>query len=155
MNIYVFGSPYTTARLLSNEERMKQIYATQRVMSAINNGNLSDPRVAQYKGHMQWIKYYMLSLNSYRHNHPTGQKLAFMYSEKADKIRPVFHDLDYFVYCEKLYAQKRDIDKYYDHNKQMFCPIPAKKAPKSGKISLLSRFVEKVKKFIDKMAERL
>lgn len=155
MNIYVFGSPYTTARLLSKEERMKQLYTAQRVMSAINNGDFSDPRVAQYKGHMQWIKYYRLCLISYRDTNPTGQKLAFIYSKKADKIRPVFHDLDYFVYCGNLFAQKMDIDKYYDHDKQMFCPIPDKTAPKSRKNSLLSRFVEKVKKFIDKMAERL
>lgn len=155
MNIYIFGSPYTTARLLSKEERLKQLNETHRVMQAINNGDFSDPLVAQYKDHMQWIKYYRLCLISYRDNNPTGQNLAFMYSEKADKIRPVFHDLDYFVYCDKLYAQNKAIDKYYDHEKQIFCRIPAKIAHKSGKISLLSRFVEKLKKFIDKTAERL
>lgn len=104
---------------------------------------------------MQWIKYYRLCLISYSDNYPTAQKLAFMYSEKADKIRPVFHDLDYFVYCDKLYAQNKDIDKFYDHDKKIFCPISAKTALKSGIISLLSRFVEKAKKFIDKTAERL
>lgn len=151
MNIYVFDSPYTTAWMLSNEERQKQVRDAQRVMSAINNGDFSDPRVAQYKGHMQWIKYYTLCLISY----PSSDKLAHMYSVKADKIRPVFHNRDYFIYCSKLFAQNKDIDKYYDHDKQTFCPIPAKTAPKSGKISLLSRFVEKVKRFIDKIAERL
>lgn len=46
MNIYVFGSPYNTARLLSKEERLKQLNETHRVMTAINNGDFSDPRVA-------------------------------------------------------------------------------------------------------------
>lgn len=151
MNIYVFGSPYTTAWKLSNEERQKQIHDAQRVMSYINSGDFSDPRVAQYKGHMKWIKYYVFCLLSF----PSSWTLALRYSNTADKIKPVFHDIDYFVYCEKLYSQNKDIDKYYDHDKQIFCPIPAKTAPKSGKILLLSRFVEKVKKFIDKTSERL
>lgn len=151
MNIYVFGSPYTTAWNLSNEERQKQIRDAQRVMSALNNGNFSDPRVAQYRGHMQWIKYYALCLISF----PSSWTLALRYSHKADKIRPVFHDQNYFDYCTEMYYQLKDIDKYYDHDKHMFFPIPDKTAPKSGKISLLSRFVEKVKKFIDKMSERL
>ena len=155
MNIYVFGSPYTTARLLSNEERMNHFCAARRVFTAIHNEDFSDPRVAQYKGHKQWIKHYILCLYAYRHDNPTAQKIASMYSDMADKRRPIFHDINYFSYCEELYALHKDIDKYYDHDKQMFYPISDKTAPKSGKISLLSRFVEKVKKFIDKTAERL
>lgn len=155
MNIYVLGSPYKTARLLSNEERMKHLCAAQRVMSAINKGDFSDPRVAQYKGHMQWIKYYMLCLNSYRHNHPTAQKIACMYSDMAYKIRPIFHTSEYFKLCDEYLGRNMDFNFYYDTETESIRFIPAKTAPKSGKFSLLSRFVEKVKKFIDKTAERL
>lgn len=141
MNIYAFDSPYTTAWILSNEERRKQVRDAQRVMSAINNGDFSDPRVAQYKGHMQWIKYYMLCLISYS----SLPELAKTYSDMADMIRPVFHNRDYFVYCSKMFAQNKDIDMYYDPDKQMFFSIPDKTAPKSGKISLLSRFCTRIK----------
>lgn len=155
MNIYVFGSPYNTARLLSNEERIKQLHAAQRVMSAINNGDFSDPRVAQYKGHMQWIKYYMLCLNSYRHDHPTAQKIAFMYSDMADKIRPIFHTSEYFQLCDVYFGRNMDFNFYYDTETESIRFILDKTAHKSGIISLLSRFVEKEKRFIDKTAERL
>lgn len=155
MNIYVFGSPYNTARLLSKEERMKQICAAQRVMSAINNGDFSDPRVAQYKGHIQWLKYYRLCLSSYRHDHTTAQEIAFMYSDKADKIRPIFHTSEYYKLCDEYFSRNMDFNFYYDTETESVRFIPAKTAPKSGKISLLSRFVEKVKEIIDNLAERL
>lgn len=124
-------------------------------MVALHNGNLSDPRVAQYKGCMQWIKHYVLCLEVFKKDNMDRVRLAQLHSSMADKIRPIFQTSEYFKICDEYFGRNMDIDFYFDTETEEYRCISDKTAPKSGKISLLSRFVEKVKKFIDKTAERL
>lgn len=155
MNIYVFGSPFITATLMTEEQRLIQVKEARRVMAALHNGNLSDPRVAQYKGCMQWLKHYALCLEVFKKDNMDRVRLAQLHSSMADKIRPIFQTSAYFKLCDEYFGRNMDIDFYFDTETEEFRCISDKIAPKSGKISLLSRFVEKVKKFIDKTAERL
>lgn len=162
MNIILLGSPFQTAQVLTKEELEQQIRDAKKCLKMIISNDLSHPCVRMHYPHTKWLSYYTYCMSTYQKGNNVSNKVSKIYSDYAMMCKPEWHTPWYEDHWRSRLFNPEQFDIYLDPDTGEWVAYRNGKhidnsteCDKSGKISLLSRLVEKVKRFIDKTAERL
>lgn len=104
MQVFIIGTPLETAKALDNLRLQKQIIECLQILDAINKDWIDDPCVILYKGHEEWLKFYLDCLVYYQsalyEKNWTKQDSLMIKSQFCSRfamdVRPPFHTQEYF-----------------------------------------------------------
>lgn len=106
MQVFIVGSPYETAEVLSTKHLNNQINEAKIILDALNGAIAwsNHPAVLQYRGHEKWLEHYRDCLMFYARGE---YKLAQIESYYADDLhRPSWHCEEYFSQMKRrLYTK--------------------------------------------------
>ena len=113
MQVFIVGTPFETAMVLSQKHLNNQINEAKIILDALSGAKAwsNHPCVLQYRGHEVWLRHYHDCLMFYMRGE---YKLARIESYYADDLhRPPFH-------CDEFFAQhkRRLYTKNPNHYKQ-------------------------------------
>ena len=126
MQVFIAGSPFYTAERLDVRRLNKQIIECRQIMRAINAESdewASHPCVNMYREHLEWLSYYLRTLEYYKEGQMSDSRF---WSMQADRVRPSFHTAEYFVqmkrrlftknnafYCQWATLGRSEVNWYY------------------------------------------
>lgn len=107
MQVFIIGSPLETAMALDPKRLRKQIIECGQILDALNGKSAwsNHPCVLQYKGHENWLFFYMRCLQLYSD--------YVRYGGNGDK-----HDMQVYGHTCKLCTPDWHTQEYYDQMKR-------------------------------------
>lgn len=119
MQVFIIGTPLETAKALDNRRLNKQIIECQQILNALNGAKdwSNHPCVLQYRGHEEWLNFYLDCLVYYRYylcEESWGKQDSFIIkahfcSRFAMDLRPPFHTQEYFSQMKRrLYTKDKE-----------------------------------------------
>lgn len=122
MEILILGTPFETAKALDNLRLQKQIIECQQILKVIDKDEVKDPCVLQYRGHEEWLNFYLDCLvychfALYEENWTKQDSLMIksrLCSKFAMEVKPPFHTGAYFNQMGyNLYLEDKEHYKYW------------------------------------------
>ncbi|MBR6517057.1 MAG: hypothetical protein IKT40_09510 [Bacilli bacterium] len=109
MQMFIIGSVLETAKILDKKRLNKQIVECYQILNALNGSTKAwrnHPCTIQYQEHIEYIKNYILCLESYKNN---DLILASKYNDICEKLKPSFHNIEYFNQMKRrLYTKNKE-----------------------------------------------
>lgn len=104
MQVFIIGSPLSTARALDKRRLNKQIIECEQILSALNGAKAwsNHPCVLQYRGHEEWLNAYLMCLKCFQ----IDSYFSSMFNYIAMTKQPAFHTKEYFSQMKRRLYQK-------------------------------------------------
>lgn len=132
MQVFIIGSIYDTIEILDKKRFNKQIIECKQILKAINGEKAwkNHPVTKEYEKYVNWLSLYLGTFELYNIGDKDKAKIL---SDKADKIKPPFHTIDFFnqmkrrlytkdniFYSQWSFLGESEINWYYVDNQWKF-----------------------------------
>lgn len=123
MQVFIIGTPFETAKVLSERHLNNQINEASIILDALNGKKAwsRHPAVLQYKGHEDWLMSYKECLEACRNGKSWESPDGGFYdmrdaSRYCEVVRPPFHTQEYFDQMKRrLYTKNPEHYKQWAH----------------------------------------